>query len=826
MEDTIEVDPELFYPEGWVGIPITLTNQGRLDSSFSVSFSLEKINKMIKSLAPSQTLTDLKIINSSKGVKVREEKKKGLFALGDSSRPVNIELPAGGFVLFHLLYELSEGDYKIDYEYFRKKGSESFGVRNYNVVSIKDFELSIDLSTITVKFEIENKGVNEFKGSFNLDLELSATETATGSITIPINQSEKKEFKFPIPDEVIPGIYSAKLGIYHDKTKIAEKIKEYRIEPLFVITSVKLNGSETESLHLYPGGDYELSLKIENRGNLEASCKLICSLFNMREEGLINLPVGSSTKISFPLSICEDFTYEDTQLKLILDYERATKEPGVYYLPVKVYGIFLEVSSQLDKDFYKIDDKATLTIQIKNISQYIGSFSVYAEVSLYDYTTKTLFTLVGTETKSLLFSEIPIAGFDQKLFYSLCYRSGKVIYINSLYLYEEDYFMVYSPQDYYQPGTQAVFMVKVSEPGTLSYQVSYLHYGLVEGLSGTQGVSEGENILILDLPEYLRLGSYDLECQFFREGEKTLIKKIKFDVAGFAILTEGLYFDKDYYLAKETMSVTFLFKPKGEIGTATLRAWALAPDSTKTIVGFAKKDLFLRDNVVEVVLPIKLATEYSGIHTLQYCFFKGNRLLSNRICFFDVKDLENPKSHLSIKGDYFEKREIEVELWATDGKGTGIKNIVLFSKREEEATYTPYGTRSTSGTILFKPERDGIYQFISQAEDKAGNLEAFKDQPEATATVLVEDKAIIALDNNEIIVYPNPCKQGKYVYFKNVSQEAIIKIYNIKGELIERIIVDEEPEKWDVRDIASGVYLYLIQDVSSNKRIGKIGVIK
>jgi hypothetical protein len=83
-----------------------------------------------------------------------------------------------------------------------------------------------------------------------------------------------------------------------------------------------------------------------------------------------------------------------------------------------------------------------------------------------------------------------------------------------------------------------------------------------------------------------------------------------------------------------------------------------------------------------------------------------------------------------------------------------------------------------------------------------------------------------AQTNNNAYCYPNLCKKGSTIYFTNVSNTAIIKIYTIAGELVKDIEVDESIEKWDIENIASGVYIYTITGGGGGKKIGKIGIVK
>jgi hypothetical protein len=84
-----------------------------------------------------------------------------------------------------------------------------------------------------------------------------------------------------------------------------------------------------------------------------------------------------------------------------------------------------------------------------------------------------------------------------------------------------------------------------------------------------------------------------------------------------------------------------------------------------------------------------------------------------------------------------------------------------------------------------------------------------------------------------VVVYPNPYIASKHdkVYFKEITQDSVIKIFTLAGELVKEIRVSKTPEEWDVKNqagspVASGVYIYLITDTVGNKAMGKIGVIR
>ncbi|MBU1599163.1 T9SS type A sorting domain-containing protein [bacterium] len=90
--------------------------------------------------------------------------------------------------------------------------------------------------------------------------------------------------------------------------------------------------------------------------------------------------------------------------------------------------------------------------------------------------------------------------------------------------------------------------------------------------------------------------------------------------------------------------------------------------------------------------------------------------------------------------------------------------------------------------------------------------------------------SLFASNNNNVKVYPNPYKKngGDCIYFKDVTSGAIIKIYTIAGELVDKIEATSNPQGWKVSDkkIASGIYIYIVIGGSGGKSVGKIGIIK
>jgi len=97
---------------------------------------------------------------------------------------------------------------------------------------------------------------------------------------------------------------------------------------------------------------------------------------------------------------------------------------------------------------------------------------------------------------------------------------------------------------------------------------------------------------------------------------------------------------------------------------------------------------------------------------------------------------------------------------------------------------------------------------------------------------------------NNVIVYPNPKKldsYDEYVKFINLTDSAELEIFTITGELVRKFTENDLGAlssygpyfgiKWDCKnnsgnDVASGIYIYLIEDDSGQKVKGKFSIIR
>ncbi|MDI6780489.1 MAG: right-handed parallel beta-helix repeat-containing protein [bacterium] len=82
-----------------------------------------------------------------------------------------------------------------------------------------------------------------------------------------------------------------------------------------------------------------------------------------------------------------------------------------------------------------------------------------------------------------------------------------------------------------------------------------------------------------------------------------------------------------------------------------------------------------------------------------------------------------------------------------------------------------------------------------------------------------------------IMVYPNPFNPGRYVdhvkiIFKGWNGHASIRIYKLNGELIEEMDGNDMKEWMPSSDIASGVYIYVIEVQGGQRLSGKLAIIR
>lgn len=77
---------------------------------------------------------------------------------------------------------------------------------------------------------------------------------------------------------------------------------------------------------------------------------------------------------------------------------------------------------------------------------------------------------------------------------------------------------------------------------------------------------------------------------------------------------------------------------------------------------------------------------------------------------------------------------------------------------------------------------------------------------------------------NNVIAYPSPAKDG-YVNFKNLTATATISIYTVVGDLVDRFNTVGAVVTWYYGNIASGVYIAIIEGDDGSKESIKFAIL-
>jgi len=116
-----------------------------------------------------------------------------------------------------------------------------------------------------------------------------------------------------------------------------------------------------------------------------------------------------------------------------------------------------------------------------------------------------------------------------------------------------------------------------------------------------------------------------------------------------------------------------------------------------------------------------------------------------------------------------------------------------------------------------------------QIQAIAYNLAGDSAPPAAANTTFVTD------DLSAVRVYPNPWRSDKDgdipVTFDRLPLNITIKVFDVSGRWVKELTTPGASATWDLTNesgqrVASGIYLYLIQDSQGQKRTGKMVIIK
>ncbi|MEW6679906.1 MAG: hypothetical protein AB1297_02635, partial [bacterium] len=575
----LSLNPEPIYPYPFVELPFTLENKGKMDSEFEVCFKLEKESK--KGMENKDWCKDAKIkIKQNSKLKGQNYKSK-VKIQGDSVLLIQpFFMQAGGKIEGTLVYELSTGTYKVSYDYFRGTGTRQFKVAKNNLARIEDMVLGKENKRIKVDVFVSNQGGNDFMGNLALSSSFFKQEKA-----IEIKKADKGTYTFLLEPNVSKGTYTIMGEVLYNGEGISKREEIFSLTPDFRLKELAYPA-------LIVGEIATLTFTIENIGFVEDGCDFSFALLDLIDfKDSLFLSSDCEKTIMIPFSIPDDF--EDGTFTGELRINEKKIE-----IPLNIRGIKIELLAYLDKVLYKLDDDATLTLRITNLSK-MGSLSMFAKVRLNGYEEERAFSLYGSNTLTFTFK---VTGFNEKLFYGMYSKDGRAIYLNSLYLNQEnDVISLWTDQDVYKMGETMTIYAKTNIPGTLT--INGLDYSREEYI--TQTFTD-----TFVLPKNLFSGTYYL---YYSLGTYTFEKP--FDVYGkeARVIKEEL--DRKVYKKKDTMELGLIFLSNFS-EALMIKGWIEDPKGNYREV-FSENLLFQEGrNAFNVKAPFQ--TPYSGMHKLVY----------------------------------------------------------------------------------------------------------------------------------------------------------------------------------------------------------------
>jgi len=132
---------------------------------------------------------------------------------------------------------------------------------------------------------------------------------------------------------------------------------------------------------------------------------------------------------------------------------------------------------------------------------------------------------------------------------------------------------------------------------------------------------------------------------------------------------------------------------------------------------------------------------------------------------------------------------------------------------------------------VYLPDLKEDYEGIPRPQGNGFDIGAFEFKPDDKSedNEKPDDKSEDNEKSDEtLICYPNPSVGGEEITFE-VKENRVIKIFSLSGKLIKQIT--GAPWKWDLknddnREVASGIYIYVIIHNEKIETRGKLGIIR
>lgn len=536
----------------------------------------------------------------------------------------------GGSISDSLNYDLTEGTYQLTAASLEPVLTT---VANFEVR--KDSNVSMALSTgeqlnslIPATVTLTNLGFNSIDGSVYLSLVNSlgasiwnsSQEVSLPFMAVPTPNS----INFNInPAAITPGDYIVKAEFFNSNNQSLIVSTQPLTIKTATIQITQLPPYQTFSA----GQNATLTFKLKNSGNQEGFAELTLKAYDLANllEGQWLLP-GEERDVTFSFVLPADLEERD----YFADYE--FKGQGAIALGQVKYhlaGTNITVNSSLDKQTYRDNDTARLTLDVRNQTAEAGATNLFARVNYSGYVQLVPFTLNGSQTLSV---DVPLGQITgEKLSYGIYHQSGRGIHLNALYINQAgDALTITTDKQVYNPGETV--SVRIDGQGAnINGMMTLTGVNYTETFAFSGSTTKG-----FALPAFMIAGTYNVSYQITDAIGQTYSGSQPFDVKGIQVQIFDAILDKSKYTETDTITANLTITSNRDIA-GTLKTWILDPEENSVYIG--QQPIALSSTVpIKVTNSSPFATNISGIHRLLFGVYANDTLLASGAKAFDVGD--------------------------------------------------------------------------------------------------------------------------------------------------------------------------------------------
>ncbi len=439
---------------------------------------------------------------------------------------------------------------------------------------------------VAIPFTINNTGV--------LDSEFNATF----SISPPDNQTITKHFFVPKEENISDSISfnvtkGAHLLRYSSPFETENTTINVLSPPEFIVSSI-----HPAELNFTIGENVTLVFMVKNVGGSEGEATLKLAMIDFEDTNRTWIIAGAEENISFNVTIPDDLEEKSYKGIYVLD---GTRSEFTFF----VQGANISVDASLDKSMYAEGGTAVLTLELTNECRL--DLDLYSRVKFNEFDSVQNFTLSGSGTETLVFYVPANFSGDNKVLYTVYMDSGRALYINSIYIYEElpdAPLRLFTDKDVYNMGEEVTIYI-VDVTGTDMLNLTAPNFSYNDTISGP-------TTLEFTLPA-LRSGTYYIEYSF-----GNLSSTHPFDVRGYSARILEASLDKEEYVSGNEMKLEMNIEANMDV-SGLLKTWIYDPKDDLIDEFAMNKTLEEGENEIEVCRT--LSTSMSGIHVIVYGFY-------------------------------------------------------------------------------------------------------------------------------------------------------------------------------------------------------------